>query len=62
MNNNPEVSPPVGLSIEIDAGGVRRILIYSVDPDEQARAHRLIATVASQLFLLDSALKSSIPE
>jgi hypothetical protein len=54
-----EIKSPVGLSIEIDAGGIRRILIFSEDPDEQAQAHRLIASVASQMYLLDSALKSS---
>jgi hypothetical protein len=57
MNNkNPENTPE--LSIEIDSGGIRRILIYSDDPDQQAVAHRLLACVASQLFLLDAALKS----
>lgn len=63
MNNkNPET--PAELSIEIDSGGIRRILIYSEDPDEQASTHRLIACVASQLYLLDAALKSQaeIPE
>jgi hypothetical protein len=54
-----EIKSPVGLSIEIDAGGIRRILIFSEDPDEQAAAHRLIASVASQMYLLDTALKSS---
>ena len=57
MNNkNPENMPE--LSIEIDSGGIRRILIYSDDPDQQAVAHRLLACVAFQLFLLDAALKS----
>jgi len=46
------------LSIEIDSGGIRRILIYSEDPDRQAASHRLLAAVSTQLYLLDAALKS----
>jgi hypothetical protein len=47
------------LSIEIDSGGIRRILIYSEDPEEQATSHRLLAAVSTQLYLLDAALKAS---
>jgi hypothetical protein len=57
MNKDPEVSQTAELSIEIGAGGIRRILIYSEDMDEQAAAHRLIACVATQLYLLNAALK-----
>ena len=56
MNKNLESQPPE-MSIEIDSGGIRRILIYSEDMDKQAAAHRLIASVAAQLYLLNAALK-----
>ncbi len=59
MNNkNPEVTSG-NLSIEIGSGGIRRILIYSKDVAGQAASHRLLAAVATQLFLLDTALKTS---
>jgi hypothetical protein len=52
-----EIVESPDFSIEVGAGGIRRILIYSDDMDEQAAAHRLIASVAAQLYLLNAALK-----
>jgi hypothetical protein len=49
-------------SIEVGAGGILRILIYSdgtgVAIDQQSAAHHLLAETMPQLMLLDSALKS----
>ncbi len=59
VNTGLPVETPAEMSIEFGSGGIRRILIYSGDPDEQAKAHRLIACISSQLYLLDTALKQA---
>jgi len=59
MNDKKPEATPADLSIEIGSSGIRRILIYSEDVAGQAASHRLLAAVATQLFLLDTALKTS---
>jgi hypothetical protein len=48
------------ISIEIGASGILRVYIISEKDgaDEQAEAHRLLATVMPQLCILDDALRS----
>jgi len=49
---NPEIS------IEISDAGVRRVTIIADDAAQQARAHRLLARIATQMVQLDRALKN----
>jgi hypothetical protein len=48
---------PSEISVEITDSGVRRVVIYADDAAQQARAHRLLARIASQMVELDHALK-----
>jgi hypothetical protein len=47
------------ISVEIGPSGILRVYIISEEDgaDEQAEAHRLLATVMPQLCLLDDALR-----
>ncbi len=49
---NPEIS------IEISDAGVSRVTIIADDAAQQARAHRLLARIATQMVQLDRALKN----
>lgn len=49
--------PASEFSIEVGSTGIRRVVIYADNAGQQARAHRLLASVATQMVLLDEALK-----
>ena len=55
-----EKSEKAEISIEITVAGVKRVTITTdpEDVDGQSAAHMLLAKVAPQLLLLDSALKA----
>jgi hypothetical protein len=57
---NKECSVPVEpeISVEIDGQGVRRVVIYADDAEQQAQAHMLLARVSPQMVQLDRALKA----
>jgi len=57
----PSVVEPE-ISVEITDAGIRRVTIYADDADQQARAHRLLARIASQMVQLDRALKGETLE
>ncbi len=46
------------ISIEITDAGVKRVTIIADDAAQQARAHRLLARIATQMVQLDRALKN----
>jgi len=45
------------ISVEITDAGIKRVVIFADDPGQQARAHRLLARIATQMVQLDRALK-----
>ena len=45
------------ISIEVDEGGIHRVLIFGDTAKEQAKAHLLLAQVTEELWWLDLALK-----
>ena len=45
------------ISIEVDEGGIHRVLIFADTAKEQAKAHLLLAQVTEELCWLDLALK-----
>ena len=57
---NKECSVPVEpeISVEIDARGVKRVVIYADDAGQQAQAHLLLAKIAPEMVRLDHALKT----
>jgi len=50
---------PSEISVEITDAGIKRVTIYADDAAQQARAHRLLARIASQMVQLDQALKTA---
>jgi hypothetical protein len=57
-NKQPNLSARSEISVEITDHGIRRVLIYADNPDQQARAHRLLARIAGQMCGLDLAVKA----
>jgi hypothetical protein len=57
-NKQPGQSAQSEISIEITGEGIKRVVIYADTPDQQSRAHRLLARIAGQMCRLDSALKA----
>lgn len=46
------------ISVEITDAGIKRVVIFADNADQQARAHRLLAGIAAQMCQLDRALKA----
>ena len=45
--------------MEITAAGIQRVMIFADNAAQRAKAHRLLAKIASQMVQLDRLLKGS---